>query len=243
MAESRLDLFQAIAGALRETHPDRHAGLLLTLERRLDPGPWSVDLDRSVPSAALNHDAVMAEVRRALEATDPDRAESRQRALERWIVDASHDAFDALLAQRELDFLSNTALVDWAVNALEIGVDAPSVRELAGLATASGGWELDRLLSRVRRDLGWPEQSRDEVLLRFFRSGAREILSGDREARAFLRAVYRLSNNRLPRAVQPWVDLANQSVHAEDLRGIVPEQGDIRADAFELARTFLRGAV
>ena len=179
MATGRWETWETTAAAIRESFPDRAGHLLAELECRLEPGPWSAGMAPAAGGTALSsRDRVLADVGRALRASDPDgaRAEARLRDLERWLVESAVTDIQARLALRHVAPDWEQPVVDWAGRALEAGLDTTSLRILAGVR-AQATDDVDDYLRRTLRELG-VERSEEAELRASVLHVARELVQG-----------------------------------------------------------------
>ena len=145
---TRFELWDAVAAAVRASFPDRAAEILRAIERRIEPGPWSVAVGPS--SGIASRDRAMTDVARALRAADGETADESLRALEQWMRDAALAGGRARLGLRSIVSDWGACTVDWAADALEAGLDTPSLRILAGTSTRLHREVEDALLLAMR---------------------------------------------------------------------------------------------
>lgn len=180
MATGRWEIWETTAVAIRESFPDRAGHLLAELECRLEPGPWSAGIAPATGGGAgvSSRDRVLADVGRALRASDPGgaRAEGRLRDLERWLVESAITGIQARLALRHVAPDWEQSVVDWAGRALEAGLDTTSLRILAGVR-AQATDDVDDYLRRTLRELGVARSEETELRAAVLHV-ARELVQG-----------------------------------------------------------------
>src|SRR2546428_3998336 len=97
MARGRAPLMRSVIGAVRTGFGERADALLVEVDRRLAPGPWSAAIRRGMarPDRTVPLDVVRTEVARALFADDRAQAERRIDGLERFFRESRRTLLDA----------------------------------------------------------------------------------------------------------------------------------------------------
>lgn len=176
---TRQEIATRVAEAVRAALPDRAVAILAALEVRLEAGPWSALLaPKRPPEALMPRDAMILEVKRALDHDGREDADATLRALERWLL----DAVAALLEEQLGDDAaqeSAASLSAWAGDALEAGADSPSLRMLAGLSRSERE-EAWGTMRRAARELGFPVPTDERCERRRGRRIAADFFCGRR---------------------------------------------------------------
>lgn len=117
---------------------------------------------------------------------------------------------------------SGSALVDWAVEALEAGWESTRLNMLAGIARPPNEFEVERLVERILEDLGVESPDKDALAHLYANAIARGMLAGDTSPHDGVNGLYRLwLATGCPAALHPWcglgaeLDLAEGGVHGE----------------------------
>lgn len=113
-----------------------------------------------------------------------------------------------ILAERYLGTATSQDFVDWAVVCLESNMDSKNIRILASLRKPFYSSEVYDYFNRCLQDLGWTMPERQECLLEYARSIAKQILSGDLAPLEGCREIYRIVVAlQYPRALMAWIYL------------------------------------
>ena len=173
-------LWTLVAQSVRQSFPDRAPALLCAVEARLEPGPWSVEVSPTDAREGWTTDRVLTEVGRAMRAATPDTADEALRDLERWFLDSARLAVQPILEDAIVRGAAHdrVAIAEWAIRALEVGLDSPSLRILAGLRDDESHFEVDAWFARTLRELGL-EAPRRATLRSVVLRMAREITRGE----------------------------------------------------------------
>jgi hypothetical protein len=113
-------------------------------------------------------------------------------------------SFDPLLVEAKLALrrISPNEMPPLAWDALEAGLDGPSIRRLAALVNPSG-WETDQIIPAFMEEAGLKSISSEEACVRIARDLARRILSEGLDPLAYTRYFERLwIDADYPRAIQ-----------------------------------------
>ena len=123
-------------------------------------------------------------------------------------LQAVNSETNKLLAERYLGTATSEDFVDWAVACLESNLDSKNIRILASLQKPLHSSEVDDYFNRCLQDLGWTMPGRQECLLEYARSLAKQILSGDLTPVDGCRKMYRLVVAlEYPRELMAWLYL------------------------------------
>lgn len=169
------ELWRTVRGAAEASFPDRAPALLAGLERRLEPGPWTVEVPALAPP--WTRDRLIADIARAVHANDAVSAEAQLGALERWLHDAAVVELNVVVGLRELGLAWDESFVDWAARALEAGLDTPTLRILAGLEIRDHA-EVEDRVRRTMRELAVAPLSQGQRAMPIAMHFARETLQG-----------------------------------------------------------------
>ena len=105
-----------------------------------------------------------------------------------------YDSLVLLLAEQEGELNQNwQGFQEWAVAALESGMDTPSLRILAGINPAKD-WEVRDYLECATRELGWNLPGREELLYIFARKIAALMVARKKPLAKGCRELYRIFN-------------------------------------------------
>ena len=203
---TRFELWEAIRTAVEASFPDRAPELLAGLERRLEPGPWSVAV--APVESGHSRDRIVADISRGLHANaiDAAEAEGRVRELEQWLRDSCVADLQAQLAMADRGVAWNEHFIEWAGRALEAGFDSPSLRMLAGIEKRIQD-EAGDLVSRAMRELDLqpaPPAASLELAKRWV---CREFVQGRLDETTLLRRAYDLSPREMTGETDVWRDI------------------------------------
>jgi hypothetical protein len=187
---TRFELFTVIEAAVHEALPDRAETLIGALAARLEPGIWSLRIAErqrkariggamSVRPPRLDRDKLMQEIGRAVRHHQPERGEEILRALERWLVHSRICALQGIVGEGMTELDDMPALIDWAADALEEGLDSESLRILAGFSERTPREEFGDYLQRTARELSLPRFTEEMCVGVRSRAMAWDLLSGE----------------------------------------------------------------
>lgn len=177
ITDGRWFLWTTITAAFQNSFPARARDLSATLEDWLEPGPWSLDFKpedkRARDFSAAARDRLRVEIRRAVSAVAPERADGHLQDLDRWLVTSFAVSLCARIGQRALVSKSDYELTlrEWQERAVALQINAPS------LSSAPLDAETDPLATRIAAELG-AETSRKQILLAATRALARDVVHG-----------------------------------------------------------------
>jgi hypothetical protein len=113
-----------------------------------------------------------------------------------------------LLAERHMDMATHEQYVDWAVSCLESGIDSKNISILASLQKPLYPSEVEDYFNRSLKDLGWELPERQECIIEYARSFAKEILSGQVSPPEGCSKIYRVVVAlQYPRELMSWLYL------------------------------------
>jgi hypothetical protein len=92
----------------------------------------------------------------------------------------SRDGLDRAISQFTLGKLPYSELPDLACNALELGIDGPSIRRLASLQKPSY-FEVGHLFEQALREMGFRQWSKRDAAVFLSKAIGREVLAGQKE--------------------------------------------------------------
>lgn len=145
-----------------------------------------------------------------------------------------------MLARRQLGWVSGTAAVDWAVEALNAGWDALPLAILAGLDKPPNEFEVERYLREAMDELGvHPDPSELPQLLMLILAG--NVVSGAVSPIAGCRELYRLCHaTGYPDSLVPFWLLDHELELAEHGSVTVEE---VTSEILEAARALIASGI
>ena len=133
------------------------------------------------------------------------------------------DELVTLLVARSNEAASGEPVVEWAVHALEAGLESAALIELAGLPRTASVFDAGPLLDRALRELGIAPPDLEELLRAYVGVISRALLEGKLAVAAVLDDVHAtvVSPLRHPDDLRPWCYLW-ESLDPVELRSLEP---------------------
>ena len=143
---------------------------------------------------------------------------------------ALHDALLDLLIRRLDNRASGASLVDWAIRALEAGVETEALIILAGLSPDCSVFEAEPLLDRGMAELNLAVPGSEELRRAYVGVVSRALLAGAVEAREALDRIHRAVVTPLghPSDLAPWC-FVWEGLHPDDYRTLDNPETDSEA--------------
>ena len=135
------------------------------------------------------------------------------------------DELITLLVARSNEIATGEPVVDWAVHALEAGLESAALVELAGLPRTASVFDAGPLLDRALHELGIAPPDREELLRAYVGVVSRALLDGKLPVAAALDDVHAtvVSPLRHPDDLRPWCYLW-ESLDPVALRSLEPNE-------------------
>jgi hypothetical protein len=150
---------------------------------------------------------------------------------------ALHDSLVDLLVQRLDNQLAGAQLVDWAVEALQQGIETKALILLAGMARDCSVYEAGPLLDRGLAELNLPMPAPDGLRRAYVGAVSRAMLAGNVQTDVALDRIHQRAVSPLNHApdLAPWC-FVWEGLHPSNYESLDP--GQVEAEARRLAASW-----